>query len=129
MSIGIAERKTKVVFKRENETVHVSMRCDVSDKAHLNFERRISRERGLLCFAGQEIKGSLYDLINASIKDYFKKESRYPLEVKLLNFEKPEDDLLNIMKNVYCKGEESSLPVEYEVHLHKEDLFDCKDCG
>ena len=124
MPIEIIKKETKVVFRRDNETVLVLMHYNGT----LAWHRSILRNRGLLFFDTQEIKGNLYDLINKLVESYLRNKSKYPHELKLLNFEKPQDDLLDIVKNVYCKRAEFSLSVEYELHLHKEDLFDCKDC-
>ena len=127
MSVEIIKKETKVVFKRQNETVQVSMHCDVSDWMSSGFCSRIWRKDDSLFLDNQEIKGDLYDLINGMVENDFNGKSEPPHELKLLNFEKPEDDLLNIVKDVFCKGEPFSLRVEYESHLH--NLFDCKDCG
>ena len=125
MSVEIIKREVKVVFQRKNEAVQIVMHCGWM---HSAFSGLILRKGDSLFFDNQEIKGNLYDLLNAAVENYFKRKSNDTRELKLLNFEKPQDDLLDMVKNVYCKRAEFSLSVEYEVHLHKEDLFDCKDC-
>ena len=117
------KKATKVVFRREGKVVLVSMYC----KEKYVLRRFILRKRGHLFFGGKKINGNLYDLIKEAVESSFQKDN-YPFELKLVSFKKPKGDLLDIVKNVYCKGEEFSFPVEYEVRLHKEDLFDCKDC-
>ena len=126
MSAEITPQKTEVVFKRENKIVRVSMYCD---PAGCTFGHRIWRKGNSLFFDTREIKGNLYDLINEEIKSHFSNLSNCTRDSKLLNLEKPEGDLLNIVKDVFCKGEPLSLLVEYECHSLEESLFDCKDCG
>ena len=124
MSAEITKKEARVVFTRENAAVKVIMYFGNTIVSH----NRIWRQGDSLFFGNQEIKGSLYDSINASVEIYFQCASKYPHELKLLSFEKPKGDLLDIVKNVFCKEEEFSLLVEYESHSHT-DLFECKDCG
>ena len=126
MSVEITEQKTEVVFTPENETILVSMHCK---EMSYGFSARIWRKDGSLLLDSTEIKENLYDLINGKVEQYFRRRREYSREVKLLNFEKLEDDLLKKVENAFCKGEILSLSVEYEFHLHKENLFECKDCG
>ena len=121
-------QKTKVVLKRANKTVQVSMSCNINN-ATTTFFNYIRRKGGSLFYGHQEIKGNLYDLIKASVERHIRGRSDYSLEAKLLNFEKPEGDILDTVKDVFCNGKESSLRVEYEFHSLDENLFDCKDCG
>ena len=129
MSAEVPIQKTKVVFKRENKTVHVSM---FGDFMIFRFSAWIRRKGDSLFYdfyGTKEIKGNLYDLINESVEDHFRRMNNDSREFKLLSFAKPEGDILDIVKDVFCNGQESSLLVEYEFHWLDEDLFDCKDCG
>ena len=130
MSVEIIKKETKVVFQRQNKIVHASMYGDLMTDQLL---ARIWRKGDSLFYdflaTNKEIKENLYDLVNESVKNHFRRMNYYPREFKLLNFEKPEGDLLKIVENVFCKGEEFSLLVEYEFHSLEESLFDCKDCG
>ena len=126
MSAEVPIQKTKVVFKRADKTISVSMNGIPS-----GFYARIRRKGDSLFYhfngTSKEIKENLYDLINESVEDHFRRMNNHSREFKLLSFEKPEGDILDIMKDVFCKGEPFSLRVEYESHLH--NLFECKDCG
>ena len=130
MSAEIPPQKTEVVFKRDNKTVQVLMQGDFMT-SHLY--ARIRRKGDSLFYdflaTNKEIKGNLYDLINESIEHHFRRMNNHSREFKLLSFAKPEGDILDIVKDVFCNGKESSLLVEYEFHSLEENLFDCKDCG
>ena len=122
------KQNAQVFLRRQNETVEVSMHCTIQGGSN-GFSVSICRRGGSLFYGNQEIKGNLYDFMKKSVESYFKGWSNDSQEVKLLNFPKPEGDILDMVKYVFCEGKEYSYPVEYEVHVLNEKLFDCKDCG